>query len=54
MNSQTQTIVALAVVALAAAWLTRRAIQKRRHPGCSEDCGCPATEIRDAVAKRRP
>ncbi|HNC22810.1 MAG TPA: FeoB-associated Cys-rich membrane protein [Opitutaceae bacterium] len=54
MNSHTQTIVALAVVALAAAWLVRRAIRQRRHPGCSDDCGCPATELRGPAARRRP
>ncbi len=54
MNAQTQTIVALAVVALAALWLTRRMIRQRKHPGCSDDCGCPATELREAAPKRRP
>ena len=46
MTAQTQTLVALAVVALAATWLVLRAFAKQKNPGCGGDCGCPASEIK--------
>jgi hypothetical protein len=46
MNPETQSLVALAVVAIAAAWLVLRAIAKRKNPGCGGDCGCPSSEIK--------
>jgi ABC-type nickel/cobalt efflux system permease component RcnA len=50
-----QTIAALVLVALAATWLIRRAIRKRRQPGCGDDCACPASEVKDAADRtRRP
>ena len=42
MSAQIQTVLALAIVAFAAAWLLRRALAKRRNPGCGGDCGCAA------------
>ena len=40
MKPELQTALALAIVAVAAFWLVRRALAKRRHPGCGGDCGC--------------
>ena len=51
MSSQIQTILALAVVAVAAMWLVLRALAKRKNPGCGGDCGCPANEFK---AKLKP
>jgi len=51
MTSQTQTIVALLVVAFAAAWLVRRALVTRRQPGCGEGCGAISPDAR-ALRKR--
>ena len=46
MSSQTQTIAALLIAAVAATWLIWRAVAKRKNPGCSDDCGCEATELK--------
>jgi hypothetical protein len=51
MSPTLQTILALALVALSAAWLVRRALAKRRTPGCGGDCGCPASEVKAQAAK---
>ncbi len=40
MTAEVQSLLALAVVAVAALWLARRAFAKRKHPGCGHDCGC--------------
>jgi FeoB-associated Cys-rich membrane protein len=46
MSSNLQTIAALVVVAIAAAWLVGRAIRKLRQPGCGGDCACPTRELK--------
>jgi hypothetical protein len=47
MSSSTQTILALAVVALAAAWLLRGWFAKKKSSGCgSESCGAVSPEIK--------
>jgi len=46
MTPELQTVAALVVVALAAAWLVGRAIRKRRQPGCGGDCACPTRELK--------
>jgi hypothetical protein len=51
MSPQFQTVAALAVVVVAATWLVRRALAKRKIPGCGGDCGCPANEFK---AKLKP
>jgi membrane protein implicated in regulation of membrane protease activity len=51
MNPQLQTIAALALVALAAAWLGWRWFAKRRNPGCGGDCACPAADAKTKLAK---
>jgi hypothetical protein len=51
MSPTLQSILALAVVALAVAWLVRRSLAKRKNPGCGGDCGCPSSEVKAAAAK---
>ena len=51
MSASTQTIVALAIVALTAAWLLRSWFGKRKAPGCGADCGAVSPEIRKLQAK---
>ncbi len=46
MTAEIQTLLALALVALAATWLILRALAKRKQPGCGGDCGCPASAIK--------
>jgi len=46
MNSDLQTVLALAIVAVAALWLVHRAFAKRNHPGCGSDCGAVSPEVR--------
>lgn len=46
MTPEIQSILALGVVAIAAAWLVLRAIAKRGKPGCGGDCGCPTDELK--------
>jgi hypothetical protein len=49
MSPALQTILALALVALAATWLVRRSLAKKKA-GCGGDCGCPASEVKAAAA----
>lgn len=51
MNSSLQTILALALVAIAAAYLVLRALAKRRNPGCGGDCGAVSPEIKRLQAQ---
>jgi hypothetical protein len=55
MSPGIQSLLALAVVAIAAIGLTLRALAKRRHPGCGSDCGAVSPEIKrlQARLKRR-
>jgi hypothetical protein len=52
MSPEVQTLAALAVVGVAAVWLTLRAFAARRKPGCGGGCGCTSDELR-AKARRR-
>ena len=52
MSSFVQTIVALAIVAVAAAWLVYSAVRKRKQSGCgSEGCGAVSPEIKQLQAR---
>lgn len=53
MTKDFQTIAALTVVALAAAYLIARALRKRKSPGCGTDCGAISPEIRDLKSRMR-
>ncbi len=53
MSPQLQTILALAIVAIAAVWLIRRALAKRKHPGCGSDCGAVSPEVKKLQARLR-
>jgi hypothetical protein len=44
MTTDFQTIAALVVVAITAAWMIARALSKRRKPGCGGGCACPSQE----------
>ena len=52
MSPAAQTLAALALVAVAATWLVRRALAKKKHPGCGGDCGCPAPKFPSALRRR--
>lgn len=52
MSSSLQTIIALAVVALAATLLIRSALKKRQQPGCGrEACGAVSPEVKKLQAR---
>ncbi len=51
MSPTVQTVIALAIVALTAAWLVRRAIAKRKNPGCGDDCGAVSPEMKRLQAR---
>lgn len=52
MSSTLQTIIALAIVAVAATMLLRSWFSKRKSPGCgSESCGAVSPEIKKLQAK---
>jgi hypothetical protein len=51
-SAELQTLLALAVVALAATWLVRRAFAKKKHPGCGSGCGCPAPKFTPPPTRR--
>ena len=48
MSAQIQTIIALAIVAIAAGLLVRGALKKKKHHGCC----CPANELKAKFGKR--
>ena len=54
MSSSFQTIAALAIVAVAVAWLLWRTLSKRNKPGCGGGCGCPASEIKATLKSKIP
>ena len=51
MSPSLQTVVALAIVALAAALLIRSAFRKRRNPGCGDNCGAVSPEVKKLQAR---
>jgi len=46
MTAEIQTLLALAVVAVAATWLVLRTFAQRKQPGCGGDCSCPHNELK--------
>ena len=53
MSAELQSFLALAIVALTATWLVARAIAKRKHPGCGDDCSAVSPEIKRLQARLR-
>ncbi|HWA25229.1 MAG TPA: FeoB-associated Cys-rich membrane protein [Lacunisphaera sp.] len=53
MTSSLQTIIALALVALAVAFLARSWFPKRKNPGCGGNCGAVSPEVKQLQAKLR-
>jgi hypothetical protein len=51
MSPTLQTIIALAIAAAAAAWLTVRALSRRRRGGCGGDCGCPSSDLKEKLGR---
>jgi hypothetical protein len=51
MNAVLQTFGALAVVAIAAAWLVFRVFAKRKNPSCGGDCGCAAQKFSSTLKR---
>ena len=51
MSSSLQTIIALAIVALAVTLLVRAFLKKRKSPGCGADCGAVSPEVKKLQAK---
>jgi hypothetical protein len=51
MSARTQTIVALAIVAVTVALLVRIYVQKCRKPGCGGDCGALSPEVKKLQAR---
>jgi hypothetical protein len=51
MSPSLQTAVALAIAAVAVAWLAARALSRRRRDGCGGDCGCPSSELKGKIAR---
>ncbi len=51
MSAATQTIIALAIVAVTAALLLRSWFSKRKAPGCGADCGAVSPEIKKLQAR---
>ena len=53
MSPKLQTLLALAAVAIALAYLIWRAIAKRNKPGCGGGCACPSAEIKEQLTRTR-
>lgn len=51
MSSSFQTIIALAVVALATTFLLRSWFAKKRSPGCGGDCGAVSPDVKKLQAR---
>jgi hypothetical protein len=51
MTPHFQTILALAVVAVAAGWLVLGAVSKKKKPGCGGGCGCATDDFKAKLKK---
>jgi hypothetical protein len=54
MNATLQTVIALAAVVLAVAWLGWRAFARRGQPGCGSGCACPTDGIKAGLRRLPP
>lgn len=53
MSSSAQTLIALALVALAAAFLLRSWLRKKKSPGCAGECGAVSPEVKQLQARMK-
>ena len=53
MTPTVQTIMALAIVALAVTWLVHRSLAKKKAGGCGDDCGAVSPEMKKLQARLR-
>ncbi|HTL68614.1 MAG TPA: FeoB-associated Cys-rich membrane protein [Lacunisphaera sp.] len=53
MSPSLQTVIALAIVAMAAALLVRLFLKQRKQPGCGSTCGAISPEVRKLQARLR-
>jgi|UniRef100_UPI00404A130A hypothetical protein len=53
MNAEIQTLLSLAVVAIASVWLVRRAFRKKSGGCASSECGAISPEVKKLQAKLR-
>ncbi len=51
MSSNLQTLLAFAVVLIAALWLARRALAKKKSGGCGGDCCAVSPEVKKLQAQ---
>ncbi len=51
MSAPLQTLIALAIVAVAVTLLIRSVLKKRRQPGCGDNCGAVSPEVKKLQAK---
>ena len=54
MNSSLQTIIALAIVAVAAGLLVCFWLKGRKNPGCGDSCGAVSPEIKKLRSRLKP
>ena len=54
MSPTLQSILALAIVALAVAWLVRRSLAKKKNCGCGDDCGAISPELKKLQSRLKP
>ena len=51
MSASLQTVIALAIVAVATGLLVRTFLARRKQPGCGADCGAVSPEIKKLQAR---
>jgi hypothetical protein len=51
MSPSLQTVFAVALVVLAAGFLVRSALRKRKQPGCGEGCAAVSPEVKKLRAR---
>ena len=51
MSPTLQSILALAIVAVAVTWLVRRSIAKKKSGGCGDDCSAVSPEMKKLQAR---
>jgi hypothetical protein len=54
MSPSLQTAIALIIVVLAAVYLIRTMLKKRRSPGCGDGCGAVSPDVKKLQARLKP